>query len=56
MLQHFPLKNKFMWGNGILLSSVLDAGVTSVNAYFPKQLWYDFKDRFLAVDASKEGI
>jgi alpha-glucosidase (family GH31 glycosyl hydrolase) len=50
------IEKQFMWGNGILLSPVLDAGVTSVNAYFPKQLWYDFKDRSLAVDASKDGI
>jgi alpha-glucosidase (family GH31 glycosyl hydrolase) len=32
------IERQFMWGNGVLLSPVLDAGVTSVNAYFPKQL------------------
>jgi alpha-glucosidase len=45
-----------MLGKAILVSPVLDQGVTSVNAYFPQQLWYNFADRSLAVDASNGGV
>ena len=44
-----------MLGSGILLSPVLDSGATSVSAYFPKGLWYDFQTRKLAVDASVDA-
>jgi alpha-glucosidase (family GH31 glycosyl hydrolase) len=47
---------QFMLGKAILVSPVLDQGVTSVNAYFPQQLWYNFADRSLAVDASNGGV
>eukprot|EP01038_Epipyxis_sp_PR26KG_P009449 gene9449-12733_t len=47
---------QFMVGSGILVSPVLDQGVTSVNAYFPQGLWYSFSDKTLAVDASSGGV
>jgi len=48
--------SQFMLGSGILVSPVLDAGVTTVNAYFPQGLWYDYQTRSLAVDASSGGV
>lgn len=47
---------QFMWGDKILISPVLDAGATSVSAYFPASggaaYWYDFSDQSLAIDAT----
>ena len=48
----FEIDSQFMLGSGLLISPVLDAGATSVTAYFPKGLWYDFTSHALAVDAS----
>jgi alpha-glucosidase (family GH31 glycosyl hydrolase) len=50
------IQEQFMWGNGLLISPVLEEGSTNVSAYFPQQLWYDFADRSLAVDASAGGV
>ena len=52
---------QFMLGNEVLISPVVTEGATSINAYFPWGLWYDFAERSLAVDASanaegKEGL
>jgi len=49
------IDRQFMLGSAILISPVLDSGVTSVNAYFPQGYWYDFTARTLAVDASVAG-
>ncbi len=46
------IDRQFMWGNAVLFSPVLDAGVTEVNAYFPSGLWYKFSDLQIAVDNS----
>ena len=43
---------QFMLGDAVLISPVLEEGQQSVNAYFPKQLWYDFSDFSLDIDAS----
>jgi len=50
------INKQFMLGHAILLSPVLDQGATSVDAYFPQGLWYDFALRKLAVDASEGGV
>lgn len=50
------INGQFMLGKAVLLSPVLDQGATSVNAYFPQGLWYDFQTRSLAVDASSGGL
>jgi alpha-glucosidase len=50
------IDRQFMVGPAILVSPVLDQGVTSVNAYFPKGLWYSFADRKIDVDASEESL
>ena len=33
---------QFMWGDGLLVSAVLEKGKTSVDAYFPAGVWYDY--------------
>lgn len=48
--------SQFMLGPSVLVSPCLQQGSTSVNAYFPKGLWYDFAGRKLAVDASTGGV
>jgi len=50
------IASQFMLGDAILVSPVLTAGATSVDAYFPQGLWYDFKARSLAIDASKAAV
>jgi len=50
------IDRQFMLGSSILISPVLDQGVTTVSAYFPQGYWYDFASRVLAVDASAAGV
>ncbi|KAM9316521.1 sucrase-isomaltase, intestinal [Gastrophryne carolinensis] len=33
---------QFLWGPGFMISPVLDQGATTVNAYFPNTVWYDY--------------
>uniref|UniRef100_A0A7N6BX32 P-type domain-containing protein n=1 Tax=Anabas testudineus TaxID=64144 RepID=A0A7N6BX32_ANATE len=33
---------QFLWGKGLLVTPVLEAGVDYVNGYFPEGLWYDY--------------
>ncbi|XP_071081834.1 LOW QUALITY PROTEIN: lysosomal alpha-glucosidase-like [Haliotis cracherodii] len=33
---------QFLWGTSLLISPVLEEGATSVPAYFPSDVWYDF--------------
>jgi alpha-glucosidase (family GH31 glycosyl hydrolase) len=51
----FNIQDQFMLGQGVMISPVLEAGVTSVHAYFPAGLWYDFKTKALVVDSSSAG-
>jgi alpha-D-xyloside xylohydrolase len=46
---------QFMLGSALLVSPVLDAGRTTVDAYFPAAQWYDLAARSVAVDASSGG-
>ena len=48
----YDIVGQFMLGDGLMVSPVTDEGVTSVNAYFPQGLWYDFQTHALAMDAS----
>mmetsp|Transcript_34373 Transcript_34373/g.75764 ORF Transcript_34373/g.75764 Transcript_34373/m.75764 type:complete len:898 (+) Transcript_34373:22-2715(+) len=50
------INTQFMLGSAVLVSPALTPGATSVTAYFPQNLWYDFKTLTLALDASKEPI
>ncbi|XP_078676770.1 lysosomal alpha-glucosidase-like isoform X1 [Branchiostoma floridae x Branchiostoma belcheri] len=36
------IDRQFLWGPALLFSPVLDEGMTSVDAYFPKARWYDY--------------
>lgn len=49
------LDRQFMLGNYLLISPVLDQGVTSVSAYFPEGAWYSFSDRNLTVVSPAGG-
>jgi alpha-glucosidase (family GH31 glycosyl hydrolase) len=49
------INDQFMIGNGILVSPVVDQGSTSVNAYFPQGVWYNFAERSFAYDTSSGG-
>eukprot|EP00599_Poterioochromonas_sp_BG-1_P003588 CAMPEP_0173147580 /NCGR_PEP_ID=MMETSP1105-20130129/9218_1 /TAXON_ID=2985 /ORGANISM="Ochromonas sp., Strain BG-1" /LENGTH=872 /DNA_ID=CAMNT_0014062089 /DNA_START=184 /DNA_END=2799 /DNA_ORIENTATION=+ len=49
------IDNQFMVGPAILVSPVLQSGATSVNAYFPAGLWYDFNTKKLAIDSTSGG-
>jgi len=47
---------QFMLGGAVMISPVLYAGQNSVNAYFPKGLWYNFAQRSLEVDSPSGGM
>lgn len=36
------IETQFLWGDSLMIMPVLDQGATSVNAYFPAGIWYDF--------------
>ncbi|KAL1517514.1 hypothetical protein ABEB36_001270 [Hypothenemus hampei] len=38
----WSIDSEFLWGSGLLIVPVLQEGATSVNAYFPQGLWYDY--------------
>ncbi|KAG5854548.1 hypothetical protein ANANG_G00038970 [Anguilla anguilla] len=37
----YSIDKQFLWGKSLLVTPVLDPGVTYVTGYFPKGLWYD---------------
>jgi alpha-D-xyloside xylohydrolase len=39
------VERQFLVGSGVLVTPVLDQGVTSVTGYFPRGNWYNFKTR-----------
>nr|CAB3247932.1 lysosomal alpha-glucosidase-like [Phallusia mammillata] len=43
---------QFMWGQGLLISPVLQKGANSVHAYFPNGLWYECMDFGTTIDSS----
>jgi len=49
------IDRQFMLGDAVLVSPVVDQGVTSLSAYFPQGYWYNFNTRSLAIDASTGG-
>mmetsp|Transcript_2439 Transcript_2439/g.2533 ORF Transcript_2439/g.2533 Transcript_2439/m.2533 type:complete len:936 (+) Transcript_2439:46-2853(+) len=49
------IDNQFMVGPAILVSPVLQSGATSVKAYFPAGLWYDYTTKKLAIDSTAGG-
>lgn len=51
----YPLEEQFMWGPSVLISPVLEAGKTSVSAYFPAGRWYDFANQTLIIDSKGES-
>ena len=50
------IDRQFMLGSAILVSPVLDQGVTTCTAYFPKGFWYSLSTLSLAIDASEAGF
>ncbi len=50
------IDTQFMIGNAIMVSPVLEEGSTSVDAYFPAGLWYNFATRSFDIDASAGAI
>lgn len=49
------IERQFMLGGAVMISPVLDAGVTQVNAYFPAGLWYNLETRAFAYDTTSNG-
>ncbi|KAL5020346.1 hypothetical protein ScPMuIL_003238 [Solemya velum] len=41
-MNSYSIDKQFMWGQHMLISPVLTQGATSVNAYFPRDTWYDY--------------
>merc|ERR1711871_761299 len=58
---NFPADNnaavdeQFMLGDFIMVSPAVHEGQTSVSAYFPQAIWYDFGTGAQTLDASKGG-
>lgn len=49
------IDRQFMLGDYLLISPVLDVGVTAVGAYFPMGAWYSFSDRNLTIVSPAGG-
>lgn len=50
------VQNQFMVGPAVLISPVLEQGATSINAYFPAGLWYNFADYSISIDSTAGGV
>ncbi|XP_067676211.1 lysosomal alpha-glucosidase-like [Haliotis asinina] len=46
------IDKQFLWGDSLLITPVLERGNRTVNAYFPKDTWYDF---FTGAEVSTTG-
>ncbi|XP_064601739.1 lysosomal alpha-glucosidase-like isoform X2 [Liolophura sinensis] len=63
-LQTYYIDKQFMWGDKLLISPVLTQGATSVYAYIPAGIWYDYytgaevrgQDTFVTLDAPIDMI
>lgn len=51
----YSIERQFMLGGAIMVSPVLESGVTSVDAYFPTGLWYNLETRAFAYDTTSAG-
>lgn len=51
----WKVDRQFMWGAHLLITPVLDPGVTTVSAYIPDAIWYDFETEE-KITARKEQI
>ncbi|XP_077870025.1 lysosomal alpha-glucosidase-like [Saccoglossus kowalevskii] len=38
----YALDTQFMWGEALMITPVLNENATSVTAYFPQDIWYDY--------------
>ncbi len=50
------IDRQFMLGDYLLVSPVLDAGVTTLAVYFPEGNWYNFASRNLTVNSPAGGV
>ena len=50
------IDRQFMLGEYLLISPVLDAGVTTLGVYFPEGNWYNFATRNLSVSSPAGGV
>eukprot|EP01136_Pigoraptor_vietnamica_P014105 Opistho-1_new@55911 len=49
----FAIDRQFLIGDAVLVSPVLTQGATTVSAYFPAGVWYDFYTHAVAVSSSQ---
>lgn len=52
----WSIDQQFLLGNSLLISPVLKQGETSVDAYFPKGIWYNLFDPSIMVRAVDHGV
>ncbi|XP_064651358.1 lysosomal alpha-glucosidase-like isoform X1 [Lineus longissimus] len=38
----YTIDKQFLWGDSLMISPVLTQGATTVDAYFPKDVWFDY--------------
>ena len=50
------IDRQFMWGDGILITPVLEPNVTEIDGYFPKGVWYDYQTRQVLSSGSAASI
>lgn len=42
----YGIDSEFLWGGGLLIVPVLEEGATSVMAYLPQAIWYDYYTKY----------
>ncbi|XP_072852258.2 sucrase-isomaltase, intestinal isoform X2 [Pogona vitticeps] len=50
----WAIDRQFLWGPGLLITPVLDAGVDTVTAYMPDAVWYEYETGSKAVCRKQE--
>lgn len=54
-LNAYDIENQFLWGDSILIVPVVDQGATTVNAYLPAGIWYDYVKQTIVSNSVSNG-
>ncbi|XP_028967664.1 lysosomal alpha-glucosidase [Galendromus occidentalis] len=51
----YDIDEQFLWGDSLMVVPALHENQKTINAYFPRGIWYDLQNRTATVDAPLQG-